>query len=73
MAIGPVQLIVLGFLDYPNKRVGLGPTLWPSGSIHHDMAAIRAFYADKIGKHPEQFTAPKLREEEDDARSRLTN
>jgi 1-acyl-sn-glycerol-3-phosphate acyltransferase len=65
--------VVLGFLDYPRKHVGLGPTLWPSGSIHHDMAAVRAFYADKVGKHPAQFTVPRLREEEQDARSGLSN
>ena len=57
--------IVLGFLDYGRKRVGLGPTLWPTGHIQADMNIIRAFYADKQGRRPEKFQTPRLREEGD--------
>jgi len=64
---------VLGYLDYPRKRVGLGPCIWPSGSVSADMATVRAFYADKVGKHPSQFTPPRLREEEQEARSGVSN
>ncbi len=57
--------IGLGYLDYPTKRAGIGPLLWPTGNIKDDMAHIRDFYADKVGKYPEQFTPPRLREEEE--------
>jgi 1-acyl-sn-glycerol-3-phosphate acyltransferase len=55
--------VALGFLDYARKRVGIGPLLSLSGNVHADMEQIRAFYADKVGKHPARFTAPRLREE----------
>ena len=56
--------IGLGYLDYRTKRAGIGPPFWPTGDITADMDVIRAFYADKHGKHPEKFTPPLLREEE---------
>lgn len=57
--------IAPGFLDYGRKQSGIGPLFWPTGDIKADMDHIRAFYADKIGKHPEDFTPPRLREEGD--------
>ncbi len=42
--------ILLAYIDYPNKRVGLGPVFEPSGDIERDMAAIKAFYAPMRGK-----------------------
>jgi hypothetical protein len=51
-------------LDYRSKRVGIGPLVWPTGDVKADMDQIRAFYADKQGKHPSQFTPPRLREED---------
>jgi 1-acyl-sn-glycerol-3-phosphate acyltransferase len=56
--------IGLGFLDYRTKRAGIGTPFWPTGDIKADMDVIRAFYADKFGKHHEDFTPPRLREEE---------
>lgn len=53
-----------GFLDYPSKRVGIGPLQHLTGDVRADMAKIRAFYADKRGKHPALFTPPVLREED---------
>jgi len=55
--------IVLGYLDYARKRGGLGPELRPSGDLRADMDRIRAFYADKVGRHPELFTEPRLDDE----------
>jgi 1-acyl-sn-glycerol-3-phosphate acyltransferase len=57
--------IALGALDYGKKRVGIGPLIWPSGDVRADMAKIRAYYADKQGKHVEDFTEPRLREEDE--------
>jgi 1-acyl-sn-glycerol-3-phosphate acyltransferase len=56
--------IALGVLDYRNKRVGIGPLLLPTADMTADMDQIRAFYADKQGKHPAQFATPRLREED---------
>lgn len=55
---------VLGYLDYERKRGGFGPEVHPSGDISADMDIVRAFYADKVGKHPERFGPIRLRDEE---------
>lgn len=55
--------ILLGYLDYGQKRAGLGPVLRPTGDLRHDMDTIRAFYADKRGRHPERDSDVRLREE----------
>lgn len=55
--------VVLGYLDYARRRGGLGPELRPSGNVRADMDIVRAFYADKVGRHPARFTAPRLAEE----------
>ncbi|RIL07469.1 MAG: acyltransferase [Proteobacteria bacterium] len=55
--------IVCGYLDYARRRGGFGPALMPSGNVRDDMDAIRDFYADKTGRHPDRFAEPRLREE----------
>lgn len=45
--------IALGYADYPSRRTGVGGWLEPSGDLEADMQVIRAFYADKRGKRPE--------------------
>lgn len=55
--------LALGYLDYPHKRVGIGPLLHVSGDVGADMDAIRAFYADKGARNPGDYTPPRLREE----------
>jgi len=57
--------IVLGYLDYARRRGGLGPEVRPSGDVRADMDRVRAFYADKVGRHPAEFTSPRLAEEAD--------
>jgi len=46
--------LVCGFVDYGRKRVGVGPTIMPSGDTDADLDKIRNFYADITGKHPEE-------------------
>lgn len=53
IALGAKVPIVLGFLDYPSKSGGLGPTIQPSGNLEADLDRMREFYADKTGHHPE--------------------
>jgi 1-acyl-sn-glycerol-3-phosphate acyltransferase len=50
--------VVMGYLDYPAKRGGIGPAILPTGDISRDMAAIRHFYADIEGKYPQQRIRP---------------
>lgn len=45
--------IGLGFLDYGRRECGVTVWLEPTGDEAADLAAIRAFYADKRGLHPE--------------------
>ena len=47
----PIQL---AYMDYANKRVGLGPLMQPSGDYEADLPRIQAFYAPFTGKHAEK-------------------
>ena len=49
--------IVMAYMDYANKRSGLGPVFVPTGDVQADMAAIKAFYAPFKGKNASQFTS----------------
>jgi len=53
IALGANVPIILAFIDYPTKRIGLGSILYPTGDLDADMQLIRDFYADKRGKKPE--------------------
>ncbi len=57
--------IGLGYLDFGRKRSGIGPLVHPTGDIRADMDVIRAFYGTVLGKKPELFTVPHLREEDE--------
>jgi 1-acyl-sn-glycerol-3-phosphate acyltransferase len=57
IAQGAKLPIVMAYMDYTHKRVGLGPLFHPSGDIDRDMATIKAFYAPFRGKNAEQFDA----------------
>ena len=46
--------IVLGFLDYGNKRLGLGPMVTLTGDREADMNVIGSFYSSISGRCPEK-------------------
>ena len=46
--------IVLGFLDYENRRLGLGPMITLSGDRDADMAIIASFYEPIRGRWPDK-------------------
>ena len=48
--------VYLGFLDYKNKRVGIGPGIDLTGDPETDLATIREFYGDIQGRWPGQTT-----------------
>jgi 1-acyl-sn-glycerol-3-phosphate acyltransferase len=55
IAMGAKVPIVMAYMDYSQKRTGLGPLFYPSGDIDADMLVIKAFYAQFKGKNSEQF------------------
>jgi 1-acyl-sn-glycerol-3-phosphate acyltransferase len=59
--------IVMSYLDYARRRGGIGPAFVPTGDLRRDMDLVRAFYADKQGKYPDEFGPVRLREEGRDA------
>lgn len=48
--------IVLAYMDYGRKTVGIGPVFYPGDDIEADMMEIKHFYATIQAKHPEQFS-----------------
>jgi len=56
--------ICLGYIDYPTKTIGLGPTLKPTRDIVADFEVIKTFYQGKSGKYPEKESTICLREKE---------
>lgn len=56
--------IVMAFIDYDNKRAGIGPEVDTSQGLEGAMAQIRAFYANCAAANPEKMGPILLREEE---------
>jgi 1-acyl-sn-glycerol-3-phosphate acyltransferase len=54
IALGAHVPIVPAYIDYGQRRAGLGPVFWPSGNVEADLDYLRAFYADKYGLHRHQ-------------------
>jgi 1-acyl-sn-glycerol-3-phosphate acyltransferase len=57
--------LVLGYIDYRRKRIGLGGPLHLTGDVGADMDAIRRFYADKapVAHVPADFGPIRLKDE----------
>jgi 1-acyl-sn-glycerol-3-phosphate acyltransferase len=45
--------IVMGALDYQNRRVVIGPTFYPTGNEQADLATMLAFFRPFVPKKPE--------------------
>ena len=52
--------IVMAYLDYGNKVVGIGPNIKPTGNIDADFEKIRDFYSGIKGKFPRKQGTIKL-------------
>jgi 1-acyl-sn-glycerol-3-phosphate acyltransferase len=52
IALGAKVPIVMGYVDYLRKIVGLGPELLPSGDIHADFTIIQDFYRSVTARYP---------------------
>ena len=46
--------VVLGFLDYANKRVGLGPIVELTGDADYDLRTFRDYYGGMTGRCPDK-------------------
>jgi 1-acyl-sn-glycerol-3-phosphate acyltransferase len=57
IAAGAKLPILLAYIDYTERRVGLGPVFQPTGDLDADMAAIKAFYAPFRGKDARRIEA----------------
>jgi 1-acyl-sn-glycerol-3-phosphate acyltransferase len=50
--------IILGYMDYQRKVVGVGPVFYPGPDITCDMNAIADFYSSVSAKYPHKFLLP---------------
>lgn len=57
IAVGAGVPIVMAYMDYAEKRAGLGPVFHPTGDVERDMESIKAFYAPFKGRNAYQFSA----------------
>jgi 1-acyl-sn-glycerol-3-phosphate acyltransferase len=55
VALGAGVPVLPGYLCYATKTAGFGAPIVLSGNADEDAAAIKAFYADKIGRHHHLF------------------
>jgi len=53
--------ILMGYLDYGNKQVGIGGMLYPSEDIEADFELVREYYRDRRGKFPEKESLIRVR------------
>ena len=57
--------VAFAYLDYGNKKIGIGEHIIPSGDINADMQIIKKFYSGFVGKRPEKQGEIRLRPRED--------
>lgn len=48
--------IALAYMDYAQKKTGVGKIVYPTGDYEKDMAEIMDFYAQIHAKFPEKFS-----------------
>lgn len=53
--------IVLGYIDYPRKRIGFSDPIYPTGDIQADFQQVIDFYSTRgVGLYPDQATTVAL-------------
>lgn len=55
IAMGAHVPIVLTYVDYGKKQMGVGPRFDPTGDWEADLAHIKEYYRDVQARHPECF------------------
>ncbi|OMH38372.1 lysophospholipid acyltransferase family protein [Motiliproteus sp. MSK22-1] len=61
LALAAKVPVALGYIDFPTKRLGIGPLIELSGDLDRDLTTIREFYADKVGLNPKDAGAIQFR------------
>lgn len=56
--------ILLAYVNYDTKTIGLGPQLTPTGDVEQDFVSISKFYKPIRGKYPDQQNDLRLRKKE---------
>ena len=56
----PIGLV---YLDYRNRKIGYGLTVYPSGDYEKDLKIIQDFYRDKYPRHPDRFSLSPMYDE----------
>ena len=54
--------ILMAYLDYGNKVVGIGGQFYPGEDIHADFRKIAEYYKDRRGKYPDKESLIRVRE-----------
>jgi 1-acyl-sn-glycerol-3-phosphate acyltransferase len=49
--------VVMAYIDYADRRIGIGPLFHPTGDVERDLAAIKAFYAPFRGRKGQRIDA----------------
>lgn len=57
--------VLMAYLDYENKQVGLGGLFYPSDDIEADFSLIREYYRNRRGKNPEKESLIQVRKKKD--------
>ncbi len=52
--------VMLGFLDYKEKKGGFGYSFTPSGNYEADYHHLYNFYKSKTARYPEKFVVPEI-------------
>ncbi len=52
------------YLDYRNRKVGYGLTLYPSGDYEKDLKILQDFYKKAHARHPDRFYLSSLYDDE---------
>ena len=48
--------LIMSYIDYQKKHIGIGFVLYPTGNFDQDLQRIQDFYKDKVGKYPDEGT-----------------
>jgi hypothetical protein len=54
IARGSGAALVMVVFDYANRRMRVGPTIWPGDSYEADLPVIQAYFAGVEGRRPER-------------------
>lgn len=52
----------LAYIDFARKQIGVRDFVRMSGDLERDLGVLRAFYADKVGRYPDQASTIAFRE-----------